>query len=206
MSSLTTPATTPSTIPPSPIGPTELVAAAAPILDRLAEAQGVEAARLAALGFLAGYFKDEGQPADVVELRAQLATQAGELAELRTALALARTAVERAEGEALLRRVRREAADANAPVPEADLARVQTLLDRRDLDMARALADALLGRSRAEHQTAYRRGARARLEETHDPKKDATEVQARALKSRGWTVELSADGTEILRAERPEGA
>lgn len=204
----TQPTASPATPAPSPTplasttGAAALAAAATPVLDQIRLAHGTDAARFAALAFLAHYFQDEGQPDEDPRL-AQLRVQ---VADLRVALDRVHTAAQQAEGEALVRRLKRDAADAQVPLAEADLARVAALVKRRDLDLAKALGDALLGRSLAQHQTTYRRGARVRLEETQDPQKSSAEAQARVLRAHGWTVELNADGTEITRAAPDVGA
>ena len=191
-------------------GSAELADAASPVLDRLVALGGTTATRLSALAFLARYFKDEGQAEDhAAALRTQVATQATELAALRKALALAKTAAERAEADGLVRRLRREAALANAPIPEVELTRLASLVARGDLDLARAFGEALLGRSHARDQHAFRRPTTVRLDDgAKDPQRASTEAQARVLRSRGWAVEVSTDGAEITRAgplTRPGG-
>lgn len=183
-------------------GSSELADAASPVLDRLVARAGPTAARLSALAFLARYFKDEGQAEDhAAALKTQVATQAAELTALRDALALAKTAAERAEADGLVRRLRREAALANAPIPEAELTRLASLVTRGDLDLARAFGDALLGKSQAHDQRAFRRPTTVRLDDgAKHPQRASTEAQARVLRSRGWAVEVSNDGAEITRA------
>ena len=191
-------------------GSAELADAASPVLDRLVARAGSTSARLSALAFLARYFQDEGQAEDdLATLTTQVAAQATELAELREALALARTAAERAEADGLVRRLRRDAALANAPIPEVELTRLASLVTRGDLELARAFGDALLGKSQAHDQRAFRRPTTVRLDDgAKHPQRASTEVQARVLRSRGWAVEVSTDGAEITRAgplTRPGG-
>ncbi len=168
-------------------------------------------ARRHAFAALARVFKDQGAPDDDSQLAAltrDLEQKEATVAQLEHELALAR-GLPLPEPAALARsleyvaRLRREAAEAQAPIARQELDRVEALLRSGQTDVARALGEALLGRSLARSQELFARAPVARLEERPAPAPTSAETEARLMRHRGWTVELSADRTRIERAAPP---
>lgn len=185
-----------------------LVQALAAHLAPLVAGGDAALARRHAFAALARFFGDEGQSDDELRLAALTAESARlnhRVEELERDLSLARglTAPDPATLARALEyvtRLRRESAEANAPILQVELDRVESLLRTGQTDVARALGEALLGRSLARSQTLFMRAAVARLEDKPAAQATAAETEARLLRHRGWTVELSADGSRIERA------
>lgn len=180
----------------------ELTELATRELDRLVKREGAGKAKLRALAFLARYFEDdldvpdadEAVAAEVEQLRARVAELEG-----------AATVRRRAEDEAFLERLRRESAEAQAPIPEADMERVAALLRDGQAETAKVMGEAFLARSKALGQVAFQRGAALPLTpvSTEDVGKTSAKTQARLLRRRGWKVELNEDGTAVKVARSP---
>lgn len=196
--------------------PSELTEGAVKALDRVVARVGREQAKTRALAFLARYFGDafgmeEHAEAALPEpelgaLRARVDALHSELEALRETVAVYRAAEEarrQEEGETLLGRLRAEAAELNAPIPAADLAKVEALVGAGDLDTARVLGEAFLVRSEAQGQAPFQRSGTHDLAEDNDPAKASVAARARVLRRRGWKVEVSDDGTEILSQTPP---
>lgn len=98
----------------------------------------------------------------------------------------------------MVSRLRTEAAALNAPVPAADLAKVEALLKQGDYDTAALLSEAFLARSEAQAQVPFRRGSGQPLHKAHGASpKGAVANCARMLRGRHWKVAVSEDGTEF---------
>ncbi|MGE4142814.1 MAG: hypothetical protein AB7N76_19420, partial [Planctomycetota bacterium] len=192
--------------------PSELTEGATHALDRIVAREGRTQARLRALAFLARYFGDgagdEGaEDQGPGELQARLAAQDEELATLRERVATLQAAEEarqRSEAHAYLDELRVRSAALNAPIPAPDLARVERHLAAGDTDTARALGELLLVRSEAQREPAFEREEVRSLGLDTDRRKAAVGAQAYALRQRGFLVEVSPDGTEILRTTAPK--
>jgi hypothetical protein len=173
-------------------------------LDELVARDGVTGAKLQALSALARYFGDEGDADD-----GKLAALAHENATLRGALEAARSgkapdAAALALGQAYLSRLRRDAVEAQAPLSDAELTQVEQLLREGRIEVAHVVGDALLARSRALGQAAFRNAQAIRLEDVPpDPSRTQVETVARLLRQRGYKVELNEDRTRIERAVAP---
>ncbi|MCA8924573.1 MAG: hypothetical protein KDD82_22365 [Planctomycetes bacterium] len=198
--------------------PSELTEGAVRALDRIVARIGREQAKTRALAFLARYFGDAFEEEEHAEaalpepelgaLRARVDALRSELEALRQTVAAYRQAEEarrQEEGETFLAMLRTEAAALNAPIPAADLAKVEALLEAGDADTARLLGQAFLARSEALGQEPFQRGGVQPLAESHDAKKASVAARARVLRRRGWRVELSEDGTEIVSQIPPTG-
>lgn len=190
----------------------ELAELAARELDRVVAQDGMQQARLKALAFLARYFKDtddepdgDAAPEDPVVLRLtdEVTGLRARLAEHERQATEARLAAD----AAFVERLKAESAAANAPIPEADVQRVAALLKEGHTDAAKFAGEALLARSKAQGQAPFDPGALVPLAPRGaGPAKTSAETQARALRGRGWTVELNQDGTAITLATPPKGA
>jgi len=197
--------------------PSELTEGATAVLDRIVGRVGKEHAKTRALAFLARYFGDAFEEAAPAEANrhvdepeasgARVDALHEELAALRQTVSAYRQAevIGRQEKRrALLLRLKTEASELNAPIPAADLAQVEALLDAGNFDTARVLGEAFLDRSRAQEQVPFRRSGTRALAEAgrdRDPQRASVVAQERVLKRRGWKTEVSGDGTEI--AARP---
>ena len=192
--------------------PSELTEGAVRALDRIVAREGRDKAKARALGFLARYFGDEfreevsteeeppsGARADAIERRVE---------ELEALVAGYRRAEEdrrREQGEALLVRLRTESAALNAPIPAADLGKVEALLAAGDLATATTLGEAFLARSEARRQVPFRRSGPQPLgDEDHDPVRGVVAAQAALFRRLGWAVDVTKEGTELRVA--PPGA
>ncbi|MGE3376480.1 MAG: hypothetical protein AB7O37_23355, partial [Vicinamibacteria bacterium] len=195
--------------------PSELTEGATRALDRIVAREGRTQARLRALAFLTRYFGDaSGDEGDEGaedegpgELQARLAAQDEELATLRERVATLQAAEEarqRSQADAYLDELRVRSAALNAPIPARDLARVERHLAAGDADTARALGELLLVRSEAQREPAFEREEVRSLGLDTDRRKAAVGAQAYALRQRGFLVEVSPDGTEILRTTAPK--
>jgi len=153
--------------------PSELTEGALQALDRVVARVGKRQAKARALAFLARYFGDAFEEVTPVEVApregepvasgARALALERELTELRRVVQgyrQAERAREEAAGQALLTRLRQESAELQAPIPAEDLAHVQSLLQRGDLETAKLLGEAYLARSRAAKEEPF---ARARL-------------------------------------------
>ena len=189
--------------------PSELTEGATRALDRIVAREGRPKARLRAFAFLARYFGDEEdadhEPDDA--LQARLRAQDAEIAALRETVAALHAAEEgrkRGEADAYVEELRVRSAALNAPIPAPDLERVERHLQAGDLDTARALGELLLVRSEAQKEPAFRREETRSLGLDTDRLKAQVNAQAYALRQRGFLVEVSADGTQILTTTPPK--
>jgi hypothetical protein len=124
---------------------------------------------------------------------------------LETARGGAPDAAALALGQAYVAGLRRDAALAQAPLGDAEVAQVETLLRQGHVDAARVVGDVLLTKSRAEGQVKFRHAQAVSLEEAPpDPQAVETAAKARLLRHRGYQVDLSQDGTRIERAVAPK--
>ncbi|MCW8138113.1 MAG: hypothetical protein KIT58_04340 [Planctomycetota bacterium] len=182
--------------------PSGLVELATRELDRLAAREGAAAAKLRALAFLARHFGDD------VEAQGELERLEAEVEALRAQVSRLEAAAEtrrEADDRAYLESLRRVSAEVQAPIPEKDLEQVAALLRAGQGALARTVGDAFLARSRAEGQARFHRKDPASLqpeEPAPAPEQASVEVQAHALRRRGWTVEIGEDGT-ITRKTPP---
>ncbi len=196
--------------------PSELTEGATRALDRIVAREGRDKAKARALAFLARYFGDEFREEDVnaeeppvvgSPTRARADALQREVAELEArAEQLRRVEAARLaqEGEALLTRLRAESAAQNAPILAADLARVEALVERGDLETATVLGEAFLARSQAQGQAPFERSGIHGLGVDHDRVRARVSARARLLRKRGWKVQVSQDGTEILSETPPK--
>lgn len=185
--------------------PSELIELATRELERLTAREGASGAKLRALAFLARHFGDD------VEAHCELERLEGEVEALRAKVATletAATARREADDKVYLDTLRRISAEAQAPIPEKDLEQVVQLLRDGQGALARTVGDAFLARSKAEGQATFHRKTTPSLEPGGEPapakEKTADEIQARALRRRGWKVERGPDGT-ITKKTPPGG-
>ncbi len=196
--------------------PSELTEGATRALDKIVAREGRDKAKARALAFLARYFGDEFREEEEVaeephgltspRARADAPHEHERIAELEARVAEYRRAeVERRrlQEEALLARLRAESAALNAPIPAADLAKVEALLATGDLETATTLGEAFLARSEARAQVPFERGGVHGLGVDHDRARAAVSARARLLRKRGWKVQVSQDGAEILSETPP---
>lgn len=180
-------------------------------LDALVARDGVGQAKLHALSALARYFGDKGDPHDekLAALAAHTEVLAHENATLRAALEAARggkapDAAALALGQVYLSRLKRDAAEAQAPLSDAELAQVEQLLRDGRVEVAHVVGDALLSRARAMGGAAFKTAQAARLEEAPaDPRAVQAATEARLLRHRGYQVELNEDRTRVERVVAP---
>jgi len=192
--------------------PSELAEGATRALDRIVAREGRSTARLRALAFLARYFGDEAEADDPQDdpdsnPRARLEAQDEELAALRETVASLQAAEEarkRGAADAYLEELRVRSAALNAPIPAPDLERVARHLAAGDTDTARALGELLLVRSQAQREPAFQHEEVRSLGLDTDRRKAEVNAQAYALRQRGFLVELSPDGTQILKTTPPK--
>jgi len=197
--------------------PSELTEGATRALDRLVTRLGSEQAKTRALAFLARYFGDAfGEesvhaeasvpPARPEALRARVDALQAELEGMRETV-VAYRAAERArrqsERQAFMVELRTRAAELNAPIKAKELAQIQKLLESGNLEAATLLKDALLACSSSQGQVPFERSGSHSVGEDHDQAKASVAARARLLRRRGWTVELSEDGAEILKETPP---
>ena len=132
---------------------------------------------------------------ELSELKASNAKLEAELASFRKAEADRVTA----EREGYLESIRVQTAELQAPVAEADLAEIAELFELGKDDLARKCGERLV-------QIASLSKA-GEFERDDEPKQPvgltSAEVSAKHLRRAGWTVELSADRTEILKSTPP---
>ena len=194
--------------------PSELTEGAVQALDRIVAREGRDKAKARALAFLVRYFGDESReeedgPEHLESLGARADALRREVTELEARAAEHRRAEEvrrKEQGEALLVRLRTEAAALNAPIPAADMAKVEAFLATGDLASATTLGEAFLARSAAQGQAPFRRAAAHRLgDEDHGTVQDTVAAQAACLRSFGWNVEVTKEGTELRAAPRRTG-
>ena len=193
--------------------PSELTEGAVQALDRIVAREGRDKAKARALAFLVHYFGDEshqeedGPEQHLESLGARADALRREVAELEARATEHRRAEElrrKEQGEALLIRLRTESAALNAPIPAADLAKVEAFLATGDLASATTLGEAFLARSEAQKQVPFQRSEVQDLGSAdHDAVRASVGARARMLRRRGWRVELSEDGTEITRGVPP---
>ncbi|MGE4144218.1 MAG: hypothetical protein AB7N76_26540 [Planctomycetota bacterium] len=193
--------------------PSELTEGAVRALDKIVAREGRDKAKARALAFLVRYFGDESHEEEDGPEQQALGARADalrrEVAALEARAAEHRRAEDqrrKAQGEALLVRLRTEAAAMNAPIPAADLAKVEAFLAAGDLASATTLGEAFLARSAAQGQVPFQRAAAHRLgDEDHGTPQDSVAAQAACLRSLGWNVEVKEDGTELRAAPRRTG-
>ena len=192
--------------------PSELTEGATRALDRLVTRLGSEQAKTRALAFLARYFGDAFEEVTPVEVApregepvasgARALALERELTELRRVVQgyrQAERAREEAAGQALLTRLRQESAELQAPIPAEDLAHVQSLLQRGDLETAKLLGEAYLARSRAAKEEPFARARRVPLGPPPKPsaKRKTVAAQRAVLRTHGWKAKVSEDGTAV---------
>lgn len=188
--------------------PSELAEAATRGLDQVVAKEGRERAKGKALAFLARYFKDDLTSAEREDhALAQLEAEVATLRIRVEAFEKADKARQTKDHEAFLERLRKESALAQAPIPEADVARVANLLNTGQVEAAKVVGEAFLTRSRAQGQGAFQRPV-VPLGPTETPT-DAVEAtaaaQAQLLRCAHWTVALNQQGTAITQAVPPGG-
>ena len=192
--------------------PSELTEGATRALDRIVAREGRDKAKARALAFLAHYFGDEFReeviPDDAQDsLRARADALEQQVADLEARAAEYTRAEEQRQkdqAEAFLVRLRNDSAALNAPIPAADLAKVEALLTAGDLETATVLGEAFLARSEARMQVPFQRANPQELGDAdHDAVRASVAARARMLRRRGWQVEVSEDGTEITRGVPP---
>jgi len=198
--------------------PSELTEGAVKALDRIVARVGKEQAKTRALAFLARYFGDVFEEEVQAEaalpetepgaLRARVDALHEELRALRETVAAYRAAEEgrvQEEADELVSQLRAEAAAMNAPIPAADLAKVEALLAQGDFDTAALLGEAFLARSEALAQAPFRRGSGQPLHKAQEQTKRAVANRARLLRRRNWKVSVSEDGTSLEGKPPHEG-
>lgn len=192
--------------------PSELTEGATRALDRIVAREGRDKAKARALAFLARYFGDEFREEDGAaeepqeSLRARADALEQQVSDLEARVAEHSRLEEqrqKEQAESLLVRLRSESAALNAPIPGADLARVEALLTAGDVETATVLGEAFLARSEAKAQVPFRRASQPLGEEDHDSTRASVAARVRMLRRRGWRVELSEDGSEITRGVPP---
>jgi len=191
--------------------PSELTEGAVRALDGIVARIGKEQAKTRALAFLARYFGDVFEEevhaeaalpeTELGALRARVDALKDELQALRETVAAYREAEEariQEEADALLSRLRIEAAELNAPIPAADLAKVEALLKQGDFDTAVILGEAFLARSEAQTQVPFRRSGGQLLHKAPaGGAKGSISSRASMLRRIRWEVAVSEDGTDL---------
>ncbi len=203
--------------------PSELSERASSALDEAAERFGAERVR----GFLAAYLNGKAQTAslstprpqegtvDIEQLKKQhaeeLAARDASIAALKGQIEASR-AVEKArrqvEVDAYVASLKERAGKAQRPLAEAEVAKVVKLFEGGHDEAARIVGDALAAKAEALGAGPFERATEGGTLSPSAPHSLKAEIahQAASLRDIGWTVELSADGTQITKRTPPNKA
>lgn len=197
--------------------PSELSERATSALEEAAERFGRERVR----GFLAGYLNGQATSAslskpqpqegtvdpkdkEIADLKAQVSTLTEQLGKRDEADKLRR----QGENDAFLARLKERAAKAQKPLSEGEVAKVTKLFAAGHDEAARELGEAFAAKAEALGAGPFERAtesAAGLAPKGADLKKQIAQHQAAQLRAAGWTVELSADGSEITKQTPPGG-